>query len=166
MDFAWVVDALRRGLKVTRTAWAGDPPIYLYMVTEKKPDGKYIIKMHTGTSQDFEWTPTAEQMLIVDDWEEYVELKKEPAPTDTPMLQFIRETTGSSGELFGGQASEDQSDYAKEVRKAIKVGEDTGYMAEQLEMLADIYAEKISQRVAQLLQKIDVSLNKGDTNHV
>lgn len=78
MDFAWVVDALRRGLKVTRKAWAGDPPMYLYMVTEKKPDGKHIIKMHTGTGQDFEWTPTAEQMLIVDDWEEYVEPKKKP----------------------------------------------------------------------------------------
>ena len=78
MDFAWVADALRRGLKVTRTAWAGDPPMYLYMVTEKKPDGKHIIKMHTGTSHDFDWIPTAEQMLTVDDWEEYVEPKKEP----------------------------------------------------------------------------------------
>lgn len=80
MDFAWVVDALRRGLKVTREAWRGDQPMYLYMVTEKKPDGKRIIKMHPGTGPDFEWTPTAsstiEQLLIVDDWEEYVEPKK------------------------------------------------------------------------------------------
>lgn len=75
MDFAWVVDALRRGLKVTRKAWAGDPPMYLYMVTEKQPNGKHIIKMHTGTSHDFDWTPTAEQILTVDDWEEYVEPK-------------------------------------------------------------------------------------------
>ena len=48
------------------------------MVTEKKPVGKHIIKMHTGTSHVFEWIPTAEQMLTVDDWEEYVEPKKEP----------------------------------------------------------------------------------------
>lgn len=77
MDFAWAVEALRRGLKVTREAWEGDPPMHLYRVTEK-PDGKYIIKMHIGTGQDFEWTPTAEQMLTVDDWEEYVEPKKKP----------------------------------------------------------------------------------------
>jgi len=77
MDFAWVVDALRRGLKVTRKDWLlANPPMYLYMVTEKKPDGKHIIKMHPGTGPDFEWTPTAEQLLIVDDWEEYVEPKK------------------------------------------------------------------------------------------
>lgn len=77
MDFAWVVDALRRGLKVTRKDWLlASPPMYLYMVTEKKPDGKHIIKMHPGTGPDFEWTPTAEQLLIVDDWEEYVEPKK------------------------------------------------------------------------------------------
>jgi len=79
MDFAWVVDALRRGLKVTRKDWLlANPPMYLYMVTEKKPDGKHIIKMHPGTGPDFEWTPTAEQLLIVDDWEEYVEPKKKP----------------------------------------------------------------------------------------
>ena len=80
MDFKWVVDALRQGIRVTHKAWAGDPPMYLYMVTEKKPNGKCIIKMHTGTGQDFEWSPTAEQMLTVDDWEEYVEPKK-TAPT-------------------------------------------------------------------------------------
>ena len=80
MDFAWVVDALRRGLKVARKDWLlAIPPMYLYMVTEKKPDGKHIIKMHPGTGPDFDWTPTAEQMLIVDDWEEYVEPKKKPA---------------------------------------------------------------------------------------
>lgn len=77
MDFAWVVDALRRGLKVTRKAWAGDPPMYLYMVTEKKPNGKHIIKMRAGNCPDFEWTTTAEQMITVDDWTEYVEPKKD-----------------------------------------------------------------------------------------
>ena len=57
MDFAWVVDALRRGLKVTRKDWLlAIPPMYLYMMTEKKPDGKRIIKMYPGTGPDFEWT--------------------------------------------------------------------------------------------------------------
>ena len=141
MDFAWVVDALRKGLKVTRKAWAGDPPMYLYMVTEKKPDaGAFIVKQYTGTSKDFDWIPTAEQMLTVTDWEEYVDPKKEPAKSE-----------------------EDRIDHARGV---VHCGEDTGYMAEQLEMLADIYAEKISQRVVQLLQKTDVPLSKEDTNHV
>ena len=76
MDFAWVVDALRRGLRVTRKEWLqANPPMYLYMVAEKKPNGKHIIKMRAGNCPDFEWTPTAEQMLTVDDWEEYVESK-------------------------------------------------------------------------------------------
>ena len=80
MDFAWVLDALHRGLKVTRKAWAGDPPMYLYMVTEKKLDGKHIIKRHTGTDHDFEWAPIlSTELLDVTDWEEYVEPKKEPA---------------------------------------------------------------------------------------
>lgn len=140
MDFKWVVDALRRGLRVTRKAWAGHPPMYLYTVTEKKPNGKHIIKMHTGTGQAFEWTPTAEQMLTVDDWEEYVDPNKEPA-----------------------KAEKDWTDYAEGI---VCAGVDTGYVAEPLELLADIYAEKISQRVAQLLQKTDVPMSKGNTNQV
>lgn len=141
MDFAWVVGALRHGLKVTRKDWLlANPPMYLYMVTEKKPDGKHIIKMRSGNCPDFEWTPTAEQMLTVDDWEEYMDPKKEPA-----------------------KAGKDWTDCAGGV---VCTGEDTGYMAEQLELLADIYAEKISQRVVQLLQKADVPLSKEDTNHM
>lgn len=234
MDFAWVVDALRRGLKVTRKDWLlASPPMYLYMVTEKS-DGKHIIKMRAGNCPDFEWAPTAEQMLTVDDWEEYVETKKEPVFGDTPILQFIRETTGSSG-LPCGEAVEDLKAHSGEKRMSapyfdsickgcfnclwrkkgqtncgghpnliknaagivtecsswvrrpdmteeahdkqarkdwtdcaggiVCTGEDTGYMAEQLELLADIYAEKISQRVAQLLQKMDIPLHKKDTNH-
>lgn len=73
MDFAWVVDALRRGLKVTREAWKGDPPMYLYMY--KTCNGRGIM-MCTGTKKDFDWYPTADQMLTVTDWEEYVEPKK------------------------------------------------------------------------------------------
>ena len=120
MDFAWVVDALRRGLKVTRTAWAGDPPMYLYMVTEKKPDGKRIIKMHTGTSHDFDWIPTAEQMLTVDDWEEYVEPKKiapdklrQEGPFVINPLPFT-----TTMEMRSGQAVE-ESDLDVETNKAI-----------------------------------------------
>lgn len=262
MDFAWVVDALRRGLKVTRKSWAGDPPMYLYLVKDKNTHQKHIM-CYTGTSHDFEWFPPTDLMLDADDWEEYVEPrkaepakatqeelpvwpevnadgyarmsedsdvvihdgvyrkpKKEPVPGDTPILQFIRETTGSNGlpgdtmpfasickgcfnclwrkkgqTDCGGhpnlirnaagivtecsswilrpdttedvphdsQAAKGRIDYAKGV---VHCGEDTGYMAEQLEMLADIYAEKISQRVAKLLQKTDVPLPKEDTSHV
>lgn len=169
MDFAWVVDALRRGLKVTRTAWAGDPPMYLYMVAEKKPDGKHIIKMHTGTSHDFDWIPTAEQLLTVDDWEEYVEPKKvtsdKPTQRDLPVWPevnadgYARMSKDSEAIVHDGvyrrkkESAEDKEDLIDYARGVVHCGEDTGYMAEQLEMLADIYAEKISQRVVQLLQK-------------
>lgn len=85
MDFSWAFDALKAGLKVTRKAWADHPPMYLYMVTEKKPNGKRIIKMHPGTGPDFDWISTTEQMLIVDDWEEYVEPKKKPVFGNTKL---------------------------------------------------------------------------------
>ena len=142
MDFAWVVDALRRGIIVTRKAWAGDPPMYLYMM--KNPDGKHIIKMHTGTSQDFEWSPTAEQMLTVTDWEEYVDPK-------TCIQSHC--VTGETVKITQKESAEDKEGWIDYARGVVHCGEDTGYMAEQLEMLADIYAEKISQRVVQLLQK-------------
>lgn len=77
MNFAWVVDALHRGLKVTRTAWAGDPPIYLYR--SKTLAGDSIVMKSNGTRNDFEWKPTGEDILDVTDWEEYVDPKKEPA---------------------------------------------------------------------------------------
>ena len=159
MDFAWAVDALRRGLKVTRKSWAGDPPMYLY-VTEKKPDGQHIIKMYTGTDPGFDWTPTAEQILTVDDWEEYVDPKKESAAgyiglsekeTRLPNNPSYDDTQDSRG----GKPAEEPD-----------VEEDTGYIAKLAGMLADSCAEKISQRVVQLLQKTDVQLPKEDTNHV
>lgn len=71
MDFAWVVDALRRGLKVTRKSWAGDPPLFLYLDKEEN-----VTKRYTGTSIDDEWSPTYEDMYLAKDWEEYVEPKK------------------------------------------------------------------------------------------
>lgn len=145
MDFAWVVDALRRGLKVTRKAWAGDPPMYLYMVTEKKPDGKHIIRMNTGTGQVFEWTPTAEQMLTVDDWEEYVELEAHVRQHTTTM------------EMRGGQAVE-EPDLDAETNKAIALV--ARNIAENLvELLRN-------PSVLRLLQKTDIPLSREDTNHV
>lgn len=146
MDFKWVVDALRHGIRVTRKAWAGDPPMYLYMVTEKKPDGEHIIKMHTGTGQDFEWTPTAEQMLTVDDWEEYVEPKKKPAYiTELPFIMTEQDSHGG---------------------KPVKDIPDEEHQKELLDTLVNAFAELVSQRVAQFLQKADIPLSKGDTNHV
>ena len=54
MNFAWVVDALRRGLKVTREAWKKEPPIkYLYMVQGE--NGKRAIMMDAGDNYRFEW---------------------------------------------------------------------------------------------------------------
>lgn len=159
MDFAWVVDALRRGLKVTRKAWAGDPPMYLYMVTEKKPDGKRIIKMYTGTSKDFDWIPTAEQMLTVTDWEEYVEPKKKPAAEYISLSE--KETRLPNNSSYDDTQD---SNGVKPVEDS-DVEEDTGYIGKLAVMLADSYAEKISQRVVQLLQKTDVPLSKEDTNH-
>ena len=153
MDFAWVVDALRRGLKVTRKAWAGDPPMYLYMVTEKKPDGKHIIKMHTGTGQDFEWTPTAEQMLIVDDWEEYVEPK---VRQEGPFVINPLPLTGTMG-MHGGKPV-DEPDIDAETNKAIALV--ARNIAENLvELLRN-------PSVLRLLQKTDIPLSREDTNHV
>ena len=146
MDFAWAVCALRRGLKVTRKNWLlAIPPMYLYMMTEK-PDGKHIIKMHPGTGPDFEWTPTAEQMLIVDDWEEYVDPKEGiqlrsitgetikitheemPVWPEVNADGYARMSKDSDVIVHDGvyrskkelmKAEEDQSDYAKEARKIV-----------------------------------------------
>jgi len=180
MDFAWVVDALRRGLRVTRKAWAGDPPMYLYMVTEKKPDGKHIIKMNTGTGQVFEWTPTAEQILIVDDWEEYVDPKEGirlcsvtgetikvtheelPVWPEVNADGYARMCKGSDVIIHDGvyrppkkepaKTAEDQSDYAKEVRKIVDGLPEDYYKVQLIDALVDALADKISQRVAQFLQ--------------
>ena len=80
MDFAWVIDALRRGLKVTREAWKKDPPVkYLYMLTGE--NGKHAIMMNPDTGllhADFEWYPNASHLFDVTDWEEYIEPKNEP----------------------------------------------------------------------------------------
>lgn len=158
MDFAWVVDALRRGLKVTRKAWAGDPPMYLYMVTEKKPDGKHIIRMNTGTGQVFEWTPTAEQMLTVDDWEEYVEPKKKPAAGYISLSE--KETR-----LPNNPSYDDDMQGSNGV-KPVEDIQDEEHQKQLLDTLVNSFAELVSRRVAQLLQKADVPLSNKDANHV
>ena len=80
MDFAWVVDALRRGLKVTRNKhnWNDNAQVrYLYMT--RNDAGNHVIRMRPSGGLDFEWQPSAVDILDVTDWEEYVEPKKKPA---------------------------------------------------------------------------------------
>lgn len=201
MNFAWAVDALRRGLKVTRKSWAGDPPMYLY-VTENKPDGQHIIKMYTGTDPGFDWTPTAEQILTVDDWEEYVEPKKAASdklpqedlpvwpevnadgyarmskdsdvvvhdlvyrPKKEPAAGYIGLSEKETRLQNNPSYDDTQDSRGGKPAEEPDVEEDTGYIAKLAGMLADSCAEKISQRVVQLLQKTDVPLPKEDTNHV
>ena len=210
MDFAWVVDALRRGLKVTRKVWAGEP-LYIELPA---PGSNSIIAVGDDTQVE-NWL-CLNSDIFATDWEEYVEPKKEPVFGNTKLSfdehgqphmgdtmpfdsickgcfnclwrkkgqtdcgghpNLIRNAAGIVTECSSwilrpdttedvphdSQAAKGRIDYAKGV---VHCGEDTGYMAEQLEMLANLYAEKISQRVVQLLQKTDVPLSKEDTNHV
>lgn len=190
MDFAWAVCALRRGLKVTRKNWLlAIPPMYLYMMTEK-PDGKHIIKMHPGTGPDFEWTPTAEQMLIVDDWEEYVDPKEGiqlrsitgetikitheemPVWPEVNADGYARMSKDSDVIVHDGvyrskkelmKAEEDQSDYAKEARKIVDGLPEDYYKVQLIDALVDAFVDKISQRVVQLLQgKVNANQEKED----
>ena len=149
MDFAWVVDALRRGLKVTRKAWAGDPPIYLYRSKTLKGDG--IIMKSNGTRRDFEWKPTGEDILDITDWEEYVEPKKEP--DYTTKLPFI-----ITEQDFPGGKPVEELDLDAETNKAIAL------VARNIaENLVELLRNPSVQRI---LQKTDVPLSKEDTNHV
>ena len=72
MDFAWAMKALGEGKKVTRRSLAGDPPIYLYW---NKTDD--TIMRDCGARTDSKWHPLLDS-LFAEDWEEYVEPKKEP----------------------------------------------------------------------------------------
>lgn len=200
MDFAWVVDALRRGLKVTRKAWAGDPPMYLY--TSKTKNGKHTVMVCNGSTVDREACFYPDAVLDATDWEEYVEPKKEKHAHqgDTPYFDsickgcfnclwrkkgqtdcgghpnLIKNAAGIVTECSSWVRRPDMTEesHDKQARKdwtdcaggVVHCGEDTGYMAEQLELLVDIYAEKISQRVAQLLQKTDVPLSNESSDHV
>lgn len=170
MDFGWVVGALRRGLRVTRKAWAGDPPMYLY--TSKTENGKRTVKMSTGTYRDFEWTPTAEQMLTVDDWEEYVDPKKAAQDKlpgeDLPVWPevnadgYARMSKDSDAVVHDGvyrhkkepsvKAVKDQIDYAKETRKIVADLPEDYYKVQLIDALVDAFVDKISQRVVRLLK--------------
>lgn len=70
MDFAWVVDALRRGLKVTRKVWAGDP-LYIELTA---PGSNSIIAVGDDTQVE-NWL-CSNSDIFADDWEEYVEPEK------------------------------------------------------------------------------------------
>lgn len=89
MDFAWVVDALRRGLKVTHKAWAGDPPMYLY--TSKTKNGKRTVMFCDGSKVDREACFRPDAVLDATDWEEYVEPKREKHvhQGDTPYFDSV-----------------------------------------------------------------------------
>jgi len=128
MDFKWVVDALRRGLKVTRTAWAGDPPMYLY--TSKTKNGKHTVMVYNGSTVDREACFYPDAVLDATDWEEYVEPKKESSV----------------------KAVEDQTDYAKEARKIVDGLPEDYYKVQLIDALVDAFVDKISQRVARLLK--------------
>ena len=88
MDFVWVVDALRRGLKVTREAWKQDPPVkYIYMITGENGKKAIMMSVLSGPDSDFEWYPRPDQILDITDWEEYMEPKK-----DTQLCAGTEET--------------------------------------------------------------------------
>ena len=173
MDFAWVVDALRRGLKITRKAWQQDPPVkYIYMITGE--NGKRAIMMSVlSCDSDFEWYPNAEQLLTVTDWEEYGELKVDgshhtgdtmiveeyqkilsgeksiPAPRqEDPFVINPLPLTGTMG-LHGGQAV-DEPDLDAEANKAIA-----------------LVARNIAENLVELLRNPSVQrILQVGTNHV
>lgn len=179
MDFVWAINALKQGQKVTRKAWVGDPPMYLYVL--KGENGNKAIMMHAGTDSDFEWYPKPDQILDITDWEEYVELKGDGRhhTGDTMTVEeYQRMHSGekrmsaprqegpfvinplpftTTMEMRGWcQAVEDQSEHAKEARKAVANEE---HQKELLDTLVNAFAELVSQRVAQLLQ------DNTNTNH-
>ena len=80
MDFAWAINALKAGLKVTRKAWEGDPPMYLYM--RKTKNGKRTVMFCDGSKFDREACFRPEAVLDITDWEEYVEPKNESMEKD------------------------------------------------------------------------------------
>jgi hypothetical protein len=161
MDFAWVVDALRRGLKVTRKAWAGDPPMYLY--TSKTKNGKRTVMFCDGSKVDREACFRPDAVLDATDWEEYVDHKKEPAASYIS-LSSDEETRLPNNPSYddeqdshGGEPVE-EPDLDEEANKAIAL------VARNIaEDLVELLRNPSVQR---LLQKTDVPLSKEDTNHV
>jgi hypothetical protein len=71
-----VVDALRRGLKVTRKSWPGQRPQYIRITREP---GQETIAFVGPDGQTRRWMCSSIDVLATD-WEEYVE-PKEAAPS-------------------------------------------------------------------------------------
>ena len=145
MDFTWAIQALEEGKKVTRKSLAGDPPIYLYWNKASN-----TIMRDYGARTDAAWKPSLDSVLA-DDWEEYVEPKKEPAYTTK--LPFII----TEHDFPGGRPVE-ELDLDAETNKAIALV--ARNIAEDLVELLQ------NPSVQRLLQKTEVPLSKEDTNHV
>lgn len=67
MDFAWVVAALHRGLKVTRKSWTGQRPQYIRITREP---GQETIAFVGPDGQTRRWMCSSTDVLATD-WEEY-----------------------------------------------------------------------------------------------
>lgn len=150
MDFAWVVGALRRGLRVTRKSWPGQRPQYIRITREP---GQETIAFVGPDGQARRWMCSSIDVLATD-WEEYVEPKKKPVFGNTK-LSFDENGQPHMGDtmtveelkkVHSGKFVEDSTDFATEDLAA----ED--WQAHLLGLLADSLANQISQRVVQLLQ--------------
>ena len=112
MDFAWAVDALRRGLKVTRKAWLlTNSTMYLKMVKDAELSYS-VARIFCMGRQASTWCPTQAELFEFTDWEEYVEPKKEPAYTTK--VPFIL----TEQDAYGGKPME-ELDLDVETNKAI-----------------------------------------------
>lgn len=67
MDFAWVVNALKAGLKVTRKSWPGQRPQYIRITREP---GQETIAFVGPDGQTRRWMCSSIDVLATD-WEEY-----------------------------------------------------------------------------------------------
>ena len=151
MDFAWVVDALRRGLKVRRVAWLlTNPTMYLKTVKDAELKRK-VVRVFCGGREAATWQPTQKELFDFIDWEEYVETKKEPDYTTE--LPFIMTEQDS----HGGKPVK-QSDLDAETNKAIAL------VARNIaENLVELLRNPSVQRI---LQKTDIPLSKEPSDHV
>ena len=66
MDFAWAINALKAGQKVTRKIWAGDPS-YIELTA---PGSNSIIAVSSDTQVE-NWMGLMNSDILADDWEEY-----------------------------------------------------------------------------------------------
>lgn len=186
MDFAWALSALKAGLKVTRSHWKTGflwrkPAVRVEADWCHDPVLKALAEKEGGVpatstiSCCFKdvagvWTVTTGWVpqqfdLFADDWKIYFgegHEKQTPEEIEAYKKLMLDRMPGGS---FSQQMLELGTLKAQQEVEDSDVEEDTGYIAKLAGMLADSCAEKISQRVVQLLQKTDVPLSKGDTNH-